>query len=247
MRLTVVGSAGSYGSAGVLCSSYLVQSGETSLLMDIGNGSFSALAKIIEPGEIDAVFISHRHHDHLADLISLYHYLLFVPGARIKRTRLLASAETFEAMAAIFGVKLEAIFELEVVAPENQINLGPLRMDFARADHIAGTLSCKVTEERDVSLGYTADTGFTASLAEFFYGVEILIGESTWVLRPERVPKGSHMAAAELGEMANAARVKRLIVSHVAFPGTAKAAAELVRTTCKATVIAAKDGLVVEI
>ncbi len=247
MRLTIIGSAGSYGSAGISCSCYLLQDRSTSIVLDIGNGSFSLLAGRIEPGEIDALFISHRHHDHLADLISFYHYLLFVPGARRKRPLLLASRETFDALALIFAVDLAGIFELKIVAGGESVVVGSMRMEFAVADHIEGTLATKVIGDAAQIIGYSADTAVTPSLVSFFAGVDLLLGESTWLERPGGISGGLHMTAEELAGMARAAGVRELVVTHVAFPATASAAAELARATFDGRVIAAEDGLVIDL
>ncbi len=246
MRLSILGHAGSYGAPGAQCSSYLVSCERTHLLLDIGNGSFSNLGRTIMPGELAAVFVSHRHHDHLADLISLYHYLSFVPGARMHAIPLLAAAETLDAISRLVVQDFAGILLPRAIEAGETIEIGPLAISFAAADHIPGTLAARVTDRHGTSMAYTADTGPSESLAAFVEGVDLLLGESTWLTRPEAAPPGLHLDAAELAELATRSGAKRLVVTHVAYPGNAAAAARLVQARHQGEVLAAFDGLVVE-
>ncbi len=246
VRLSILGHAGSYGAPGVQCSSYLVSCERTHLLLDIGNGSFSNLGRTIMPGELSGVFISHRHHDHLADLISLYHYLSFVPGARMHPIPLFASAETLEAISRLVVEDFGGILVPRAVESGDCLDLGQVEVTFASTEHIPGTLAAKVTDPRGTSMAYTADTGPSQSLASFFHGVDLLLGESTWLTRPDSAPAGLHLDAGELAELATRSEAKRLVVTHVAYPGNAAAAARLVQSRHQGEVLAAFDGLVVE-
>ena len=49
--------------------------GDSSVLLDLGQGSFARLAGILDPATLDAVVISHLHPDHFIDLVALRHYL----------------------------------------------------------------------------------------------------------------------------------------------------------------------------
>src|SRR4051812_41239639 len=78
MTLTVLGAGPAWSdrpdSSGA---AYLVRSGDTALLLDLGQGSFPRLAGAIEPRQLDAVVISHLHPDHFVDLVPLRHYLAY--------------------------------------------------------------------------------------------------------------------------------------------------------------------------
>ena len=79
MRITVLGKSPSWQDAGGACSGYLLQDGDTSLLMDCGNGVFSKLRQHIDYVELDAVLISHLHADHFLDLIPFAYALTYAP------------------------------------------------------------------------------------------------------------------------------------------------------------------------
>src|SRR4029453_11445952 len=78
LRLTVVGPGPAYTRRrGRTSSCYLVELGETTIVLDIGHGSFASLGARVEPRTIDAIFISHLHPDHHIDLVALRHYLKY--------------------------------------------------------------------------------------------------------------------------------------------------------------------------
>ena len=68
MRLTVLGGAGGWPPAGGACSGYLIEHDGFRLLVDPGYAIVPRLLEIVDPGEIDAVLVSHGHPDHVADL-----------------------------------------------------------------------------------------------------------------------------------------------------------------------------------
>ena len=80
IALTVLGSAGAYRTHdGSRASGYLVQHGATTLVLDLGHGTYAPLAAQIGISalpQISAVAISHLHPDHWVDLAALRHALV---------------------------------------------------------------------------------------------------------------------------------------------------------------------------
>ena len=64
VRVTVLGGCGAWPSDGQACSGYLVEHDGFRLLIDPGY----AVAPLLDPRSLDAVFVSHGHPDHCADL-----------------------------------------------------------------------------------------------------------------------------------------------------------------------------------
>jgi ribonuclease BN (tRNA processing enzyme) len=68
MRLTILGGCGAWPAAGRACSGYLVEQDGFRLLIDPGYATVPHLLELIPAGLVDAVFVSHGHPDHCADL-----------------------------------------------------------------------------------------------------------------------------------------------------------------------------------
>jgi ribonuclease BN (tRNA processing enzyme) len=77
LRLTVLGSATPYASVDNPCSGYLVSSGGTRVWVDAGSGTLAQLQQHVRLDELDAIWISHLHADHSADLLTAYYAVLF--------------------------------------------------------------------------------------------------------------------------------------------------------------------------
>lgn len=68
MKLTVLGYYGGYPTNNIGTSSYLLESDSFHLLLDAGSYSLLTMEKYVDPLDLDAVLLSHYHHDHIADL-----------------------------------------------------------------------------------------------------------------------------------------------------------------------------------
>ena len=71
MRLTVLGCSGSGPGPTSPASGYLVRAGDVQLTLDLGNGTFGALQRHLDPWALSAVVLSHLHPDHCSDFASL--------------------------------------------------------------------------------------------------------------------------------------------------------------------------------
>jgi len=71
MRMTVLGACGAWPAAGQVCSGYLVEHDGSRLLVDAGYATVPRLLELMGADQVDAVFISHGHPDHCADLSPL--------------------------------------------------------------------------------------------------------------------------------------------------------------------------------
>ena len=68
MKVTVIGCCGGFPAANEATSGYLFQSGDYSVLIDCGSAVLSKLQLFLPVEELDAVILSHYHHDHIADV-----------------------------------------------------------------------------------------------------------------------------------------------------------------------------------
>ena len=214
--------------------------------MDCGNGSFANLSQQIDPGLLDAVFISHAHHDHVADLASMFHFLTYVPHAFRHKIKLIASAETFASLETMFGLNLQDIFDFSEVNNKSLMSIVGSRSTFFETLHIPGSLAIRLVEEDGKSLVYTGDASPASDIAAFAKSCDLLIGECTWLHRPARLPSGLHFDAFELGELAKRSEVASVMVTHVAYPNSPDDASSIVKTHFGGKVITAVDLLSIQ-
>src|SRR5438093_5361054 len=71
MRLTVLGRSPARPNPGEACAGYVLEGGNSRILMDVGPGVVAQLLRRNTPEELDAVVISRMHTDHCLDLVTL--------------------------------------------------------------------------------------------------------------------------------------------------------------------------------
>ena len=75
----MLGKSPSWQDAGGACSGYLIETDETTVLLDCGNGVFGKLRERVDYTEVDGVIISHLHADHFLDLVPYSYALIYSP------------------------------------------------------------------------------------------------------------------------------------------------------------------------
>lgn len=96
MKLTVLGCNGPYPAPDGACSGYLLQEGDTGVLLDCGAGVLAQLEKHMPPQNLTAIVLSHLHYDHMSDMLPLIYRCpglpVYLPGAPAAVRALLENA-----------------------------------------------------------------------------------------------------------------------------------------------------------
>src|SRR5918997_3165549 len=156
MRLTVLGKSPSWQDAGGACSGYLVEEGDTKVLIDCGNGVFAKLRERVDYVDVDAVLLSHLHADHFLDLVPYSYALTYAPRqqpvpvdgwpgtdepARPELHAPHGARETFRRVVGAWGNDdlIECAFEIVEYEGSEALALGRLTVDFQAVPHFVPT------------------------------------------------------------------------------------------------------------
>ncbi|MEX1208597.1 MAG: MBL fold metallo-hydrolase [Acidimicrobiia bacterium] len=216
MRLSVLGSNGTYPTAGRPASGYLITAAGTTLALDLGPGVFMALVE--KTARPDAVVLSHGHPDHCADLFALFNSLRFgdPSGWGVPVWAPLGLAERF---AGFLGVgrdhPLFSVFTFEAVGPGDRRRVGSIEVEFGTAVHSVPALVTAVVADGR-RLVYSGDTGPGGDLEHLAERCDLLLVEASMQGEPGAGRYPFHLFAYEAGEVATRAGVRRLIVTHLA-------------------------------
>jgi ribonuclease BN (tRNA processing enzyme) len=230
MRLTVLGKSPSWQDVDGACSGYLLQDGQTTLLIDCGNGVFAKLRKFVDYVDVDAVVISHLHADHFLDLVPYAYALTYAPRQQPvpvppwpgtdepARPRLIAppgARKAFSTIAGVFGNEdlIENAFEIEEYEERSTPEIGPFRINFHEVPHFTQTFALRM-QSNGSTLVYGADSSPNEDLVEFADGCDLLLIEAT-LPRPERTGIRGHLTPMEAGEHARAANAGDLVITHI--------------------------------
>src|SRR3954454_8213498 len=232
MRLTVLGKSPSWQDADGACSGYLIEEGDTCVLLDCGNGVFSKLRRYRDYATVDAVVLSHLHADHFLDLVPYSYALTYAPRRQpvpIQRwpgvqdphkPRLICppgSRDTFRQIVGSWGNDdlIENAFVLEEYSASDTPEVGSLRFSFTHVPHFTETFAVSVESlNGGGKLAYGADSKPNDDVIEFARGCHTLLIEAT-LPRPERTGMRGHLTPREAGEHAKAAGVERVVLTHI--------------------------------
>ncbi|MET9229315.1 MBL fold metallo-hydrolase [Lentzea sp. NPDC003310] len=215
LGLTVLGCATPYPSADTPCSGYLVSHGDTRVWMDAGTGTLGPLQRHTRLEDLDAIWISHLHADHSADLLTAYYALLFAdverspvplygpPGIADRLAGFLTNGPVRS--------PVERAFAVTELHDGHEAEVGSLRLTTAAVEHGLPAFAVRI-EAEGRSLTYSGDTAPCASLEALARDTDLLLCEAESAVRAQ---DAVHHTPEDAGATAAAAGAGRLVVTHV--------------------------------
>lgn len=215
LKVTVLGCWAPYPRPGGACSGYLVQQGETSVLVDIGHGVMSKLGWFVDFRHLTAVVITHFHPDHFADIFALRHAIAgsLRDGSRGCFLEVFFPSEPqLEAFrVASFSDSFRPRFLDEL--PEGWVGVGDINISFYRVPHKIPSYAVGL-ETEGIRIVYSGDTSWCRELVEFASGSELFICEASLLEEDRAILPEDHLTAREAGILGRQAGVKRLLLTH---------------------------------
>jgi ribonuclease BN (tRNA processing enzyme) len=221
--LTVLGCSGSVPGPSSPASGYLIEAGGARIVVDLGNGTLGTLQQHADPLSLDALLLSHLHADHCADFSAFTVLRRYHPNPlvdpRATKLPVYAPVEAPSRFAAQYAPDAAELAETDlsdvwdfrawpVEARINGIEVHPVRVA-----HPCEAYGLRL-EHDGRTLAYTGDSGACPALTELADGADVLLAEASWTHAEDR-PPDLHLSGREAGELAEAARVGRLILTHV--------------------------------
>ncbi|MFF9014614.1 MBL fold metallo-hydrolase [Streptomyces sp. NPDC014870] len=219
LHLTVLGSATPYPSVDNPCSGYLVTSGSSRIWMDAGTGTLGPLQRYVRLDELDAIWISHLHADHCADLLTAYYGALYADIRLAAPIPLYGPPGIADRLAGFLTNSsdrspVESAFAVAELHDGHRATVGSLRLTSRAVAHGMPAFALRV-EGAGGSLVYSGDTAPCPSLTELAEGCDALLCEAESAEAPEEGGARVHHTPEDTGDTARAARAGRLIVTHV--------------------------------
>jgi ribonuclease BN (tRNA processing enzyme) len=243
--LTVLGAGPAWSDrADAAGAAYLVRSGTTAILLDLGQGAFPRLARAIEPGALDAVVISHLHPDHFIDLIPLRHYLAYQlrPPRSIRVIAPAGLADRLDALHAQPGFTAASL-ACEPFA-EAVVTVGELTVDARRVTHTDDSHAVRIAPadpSDGAGLVYSGDCGVADDLAPLIRPGDTLLVEVSFGAGP--VPAGAlHLNAPAIAALVARTRPRRVLLTHLQMALDRDAPVAIVRAASAAPVQLVEPG-----
>lgn len=213
MRVHVLGASGTYPVLDRPASGYVVEEGDTRVLLDAGPGVMLALLNTFELADLAAIVVSHRHPDHCSDLFAVFHRLAYGPAIG-RSIPLYAPTDTIDAFNGFLSTDTDGAFQrvFEIGSVEEDVMIGDVELSFAPAHHSVPAVCVRVAGHHR-TLVYTGDTGEGGTWASLASGADLLLAEAS--LQNGDPPWPYHLSAASAGRIARRQGVKRLALTHI--------------------------------
>ncbi|SEH96321.1 Ribonuclease BN, tRNA processing enzyme [Halobacillus karajensis] len=211
MKVTIIGYWGAYPAAGSASSGYLFEKDGFSLLVDCGSGVLSRLQQLKKVDELDAVILSHYHHDHIADIGPLQ-YAWLVQNSLNDRNESLPiyghqeDEDKFDMLTHQYtkGVPYD---------PEKPLEIGPFSIEFQKTHHPVPCYGMRISDGEETAV-YTADTSYFKEWSAFAKNANLLITDTNFYKGMDG-KKAGHMTSTEAATIADEANVQTLWLSHL--------------------------------
>lgn len=220
MEIRFVGSGDAFGSGGRFQTCIRLQAKGFTALIDCGATSLTAMkAQHLDPGEVDAVVISHLHGDHFGGLP-----FLLLDGQFTHRTKTMTvfgpsgtADRLHSAMETLYpgSSAVRRRFDVEVVELDGgggALSTGPLTVSSWEVDHASGAPALAVRTHLDgTTFAYSGDTAWTDALVTASAGTDVFVCEAYTYESPVRY----HLDYRTLREHADEIESNRLVLTHM--------------------------------
>lgn len=215
MKLIVLGSGTCVPSLTRNAPGYYLAADGIEILVDCGSGTLLQLERAGRSyKDIDAVFITHTHPDHFADLMPLIQALLATPDYKREKELSIFASEEFisyynDAIATVMGIHVN--FPIQLIEIKDTLDYGPYKVSVARTVHSGDSLAYRL-ECGERSIVFTGDADYDQGIVALSQGADMLVADCSF---PDAKKARGHLSAKECGLVARKAGVKKLLLSHL--------------------------------
>jgi ribonuclease BN (tRNA processing enzyme) len=245
IRWTTLGNA-PYPKADEPCSGFLLQAGGANVLVDIGGGVLGALQHYLQLEDLHAVWISHLHADHFADMPLLYYAFAFAerPMRKIPVLGPVGWASRVEEFVkSSVDHQMSDYFQVVELKDRGIAEIGDLRIQARAVEHAipAFGLTARFGDRR---LAYTGDSGPCDNLVTLAKGSRILVAEC---FASEVEIPSVHLTPEDAALVAAHAGVARLVLTHLAQGLREDEAVDRAATIFNGPIEVARPGTLLEV
>ncbi len=255
MKFTVLGSGTAVPHPHRSSSGYWLETASGSILLDCGASAIYRIAQEkLDWANLDAVWISHFHLDHVGGLAPFLFGTRNAPEMRdrTKPLRIFGAKGLRKLIETFNGANNYKLFEqpfrveiVEVEPLEKFEILAETQAVAVKTPHTDESLAIHIRDKTDETIVYTADTGFTKNLGALAKNVDLLVLECSFFKNKK---SEKHLELAEAMYLIRYANPKRAMLTHFyAEWDEADFLKEVEKFSPMCEVIEAKDGLRLEI
>jgi len=179
--------------------------------VDAGPGSLAELLRHTSLDQLNAVWLSHLHLDHIGDLLNAYYALAYGELPPRAPLPVYAPAGLADRLAGFFGAGFEAdVLDLRPLADGHQFELGDLTLLSRFVDHGGPEAYALRATSAGQVLAYSGDCIPCPALDDVARDADLLLCEAN-----DPTPNPFHHTPSQAGSLAERSGAKQLVITHV--------------------------------
>jgi ribonuclease BN (tRNA processing enzyme) len=185
------------------------------MLIDIGSTTLQQLTKAGIPYlEIDTIFITHTHPDHISGLLPFMHASTSTPGStRTKELSIIGPPGIRAFYDRCIGsiMKPPTTFPVTITEMHDHLALGTILVESTPTAHTETSIAFRFIENNR-SVVFTGDCDYDSSLIAFSQAADLLVIDCSF---PNNMKTAGHLIPKECGLIAREAGVKKVLLTHI--------------------------------
>lgn len=227
MKWTVVGYWGGYPGVKEASSGYLLEHDGFRLLVDCGSGVLAQLQAFTAVKDLDAVILSHYHHDHVADIGPLQFARLVESYTNEMLPELPVYGHTLDTDG-FSRLTHDSFTKGHAYDPDKKLQIGPFKISFLKTKHPVPCFATRF-EAGNHSIVYTADSSYLPEFVSFAKGADLFVSECNFYADQDGA-KAGHMNSHDAAGIARDAGAGELLLTHLPHFGNHE---DLVEQACE--------------
>ena len=244
MKITILGSGTAVPSLQRNSSGFLIQHEKVNTLLDFGYGNLKQLLKLgVTYHDIDRIFFTHNHPDHMCDLIPFLFGSRYQLDVRKKDLEIIAGPgfqDFFDKLMLAFKHWLKPTeYKLKIIEIDEETKeFGTMKVKAGKVKHIPMSRGFRFTNEKSKSVAFSGDTDYCEGMIELGREADLMILECAW---PDEEKTSGHLGPTLAGKLAVEANCKKLCLTHFYPPCDLQNIRQIIEQRYNGELVLARD------
>tara|TARA_B100000686_G_scaffold236614_1_gene244592 strand:- start:2603 stop:3367 length:765 start_codon:yes stop_codon:yes gene_type:complete len=244
MKITILGSGTAVPSLDRNSSGVLLKHNHFNWVFDFGYGNLHQLLRLgVSYHDIDRIFFTHNHPDHMCDLIPFLFGARYQEDPRKKDLTIVGGSgfkEFFDGLMQAFKHWLiPTDYTLNIIEMDEEVcEFDGLRVETRKVRHIEMSRGFRVSSPQGTSFALSGDTDYCQSMVELAQNVDLMILECSF---PDNMKVGGHLVPRLCGRLGAEACCQTLCLTHFYPPCSPTEIERVCRKEFKGNLVLAED------
>ena len=217
MKITILGSGTMVPQLERNSSGILIQNAGKNSLIDCGYGTLHQLLRLqVTYQDIDRIYFTHNHPDHIYDLVPLLFASRYPLAPREKKLAIVAGPgfkKFFDGLLKAYnGWLTPAAYEIEVIEQDEETRTyDGLTVTTKKVKHLPISRGYRFTDEKGRVAAFSGDTDTCEAMIEIGLNADLMVLECA---TPDELKMDGHLSPTPAGKLAQKTQCKKLCLTH---------------------------------